>query len=315
MKGDQGEMLFRGVLIGLSLLLTVTAASKLIDAPAILGSNGLLASSLRLSIAVGFEFFAAAVIAFATPRGAHRFALLVFFSLACIAGWAWWTKTDCGCFGARTPKSVPLIVDVVAVGVLLGCGRNVAELGAGENAASRRQLLRSVGIGVAIGLFAGGATSWRIEQTSSEVEIPAWFGDNLVGMQFPLLHDDKFAAVIPEMGDVLMVLLRPDCEHCREVAAGWAARGTEQPQNVQMIGISMADGRWTVMPNEVSATPMGSDDHFAISWEKVEEPFVAAPAFIAVRERVVTGVATGDNASELLGKDDWIQSLFGAANE
>jgi hypothetical protein len=117
-------MIFTGVRIGLSLLLSLTAVFKILDASAILGSGGLLASPLRLSLTVGFEVFAAAVIVLAPPRIVHRFALLVFSSLVCIAAWAWWTQTDCGCFGSRTPKGIPLIVDVVACG---GCRRDYCQ--------------------------------------------------------------------------------------------------------------------------------------------------------------------------------------------
>lgn len=308
-------MLLHVLRIGLSLLLTLTAAIKFFDAPTILGSGGLLASPMRLSIAIGFELFAGVVIAIAPPRVAHRFASLVFFSLASIAGWAWWTETDCGCFGSRTLKGAPLIIDLVAIGLLLGCSHSVAKLEAGSVTTSRSRSLRPVGIGIVVGLLACGVTHSQIEQLSSEFEIPAWFGDNLIGMQFPLLRDEKLDAVLAPANAALLVMLRPDCEHCREVTQQWAALKVERANAVQVIGVSVEDGRWTFMPNEVSHMPIGADDEFEISWEKVKEPFVAAPTFVAIRDRVVTGVAAGEDASELLNKDDWVQSLFEAANQ
>jgi hypothetical protein len=110
-------------------------------------------------------------------------------------------------------------------------------------------------------------------------------------------------------------MLRPDCEHCHEVAAQWGLLKAEQPDALKVIGISVANGQWTVMPEDISPTPMGADDEFVISWDNADEPFVAAPTFIAVRDRVVTGVATGDDASELIDTDDWIQELFGDVDE
>ncbi|KLU02184.1 hypothetical protein RISK_005250 [Rhodopirellula islandica] len=308
-------MLFDAGRICLSVLLMLTAALKMLGASAVLGSGGLLASPVRLSLAVGFEVFAAVLIAMAPPRFAHRFALLVFSALACIAAWAWLTQADCGCFGARTPKGVPLIVDLAVVGLLL-CSRGLGQhqLREGFNLL-RRHLFMPAGIAVTAGLLAAGGTMWQIERISSPNEIPTWFGDNLIGMWFPLLCDEKFAEAMPATGDALVVMLRPDCEHCREVAAEWESRNAGQRDALSVIGISVAEGRWTVMPNEVSPMPIGAGDEFVITWEDTEEPFIAAPTFIAVRDRIVVGVATGKDASELIETNDWIRKLFGAADE
>ncbi|MEM9368513.1 MAG: hypothetical protein AAGD07_21165 [Planctomycetota bacterium] len=308
-------MLSNGVRIGLSVLLTLSVGLKMLHAATILGSGGLLASPLRLSLAVGFEVFATVVIALAPSRVTHRFALVVFSSLACIAAWAWWTQTDCGCFGARTPKGVPLIVDLGAVTLLLASGRALGKREVPEIKDSLRRLFLSAGIGVAAGLLAVGGTMWRIERISSVDEMPRWFGDNLIGMRFPLVNDERFAEVMPATGDALVLMLRPDCEHCREVAAQWGLREAAQPVAFRVIGISVGEGRWTVMPDNVLPTPMSADDEFRISWEGTDEPFIAAPTFIAVRDRIVVAVATGDDAFKLYDTDDWIRKLFRAADE
>lgn len=255
------------------------------------------------------------VIALARPRIAHRFALLVFTSFAAIAAWAWWTQTDCGCFGSRTPKGVPLIVDLVAVGLLLICHRELPERKVREDSGNRRRLISPVGIGIAAGFLAAGGTMWQIERIGGGDQTPTWFGDNLIGMRFPLLGEEKFATVMPVTGDMLVVMLRPDCEHCREVAAHWAMIEAGRRETLNVIGISVADGRWMVMPNAISPTRLGADNEFAISWEAAEEPFIAAPTFIAVQDRVVIAVATGDDASQLMNTDNWIRALFGAADE
>lgn len=322
-------MLFTGVRVCSSSLLTLTAALKILDTATILGSGGLLSAPLYLSLAVGFEVFAAVVIALARPRIAHRFALLVFTSFAAIAAWAWWTQTDCGCFGSRTPKGVPLIVDLVAVGLLLRCGwadrklaasggrgRNtsaetaseavgeqcVARAGEAKHGNSHPQvklgnyrlrftLLAAFGMAIA----GGGVAAWRADSLTRVDDIPAWFGDNLVGQTFPLLMDPRFESIVPATGKVLLVLLRPECEHCRDFAQAWASEHRPNWAEDQVAGVSVEGNEWTVMPGVISAVPVANQERFLLSWNPGEEPFVAAPTLIFCKNRVVDCVISGDD--------------------
>ncbi len=257
----------------LAAVLLLTATMKVFDAAKIIGSGGLLSSPLRLSLAVGFEVFAAIVIAMAPSRIAHRFGLLVFSGLACVAAWAWWTQTDCGCFGSETPRGISLAVDMVAIGMLLACRSSVKSRRGGDDMDSRRQLIRGITVAVAFGLLAAAATSWRINSPVAEEAMPAWFGDNLIGMKMPLLRDESFAAaaVMPISGEALVVLLRPDCEHCHEVALVWRESDKNQPTGLVVIGVSVDSDDWTVMPGTVSATASGLKGEFVIDWQDAED--------------------------------------------
>ncbi|MFG0261792.1 MAG: hypothetical protein ACF788_05315 [Novipirellula sp. JB048] len=166
-------------------------------------------------------------------------------------------------------------------------------------------------------MLAAAATSWSTGLAATDEKMPAWLGDNLIGIKMPLLRDESFTAtaVMPKSGEALVVLLRPDCEHCHEVAQAWRESDKNPRPALVVIGVSVASDGWTVMPAAVSATPLGSKDEFAIDWKDAEEPFVAAPTFIAVRDQMVVGVATGEKASEMIRDADWVEKLFGRANE
>ncbi|WP_153558852.1 MauE/DoxX family redox-associated membrane protein [Roseimaritima sediminicola] len=300
----------------LAAVLLMSASAKGMDAARILGSDGLLSSTPRLSGVIGFEVFAAVFIALAPSRTAHRFGLLVFSGLACVAAWAWWTQADCGCFGSETPQGFPLVVDLIAIGLLLAARHSVKACRIGGDGEFRRQVVLALTAAVVLGGFATVATNWRMDATLDEQEMPAWFGDNLVGRKMPLLHDKRFAAVMPTSGEALIVLLRPDCEHCHEVAKSWREFGTSgSRRGVFVVGVSVATDGWTVMPGTVSAAPSDSEDEFKLVWGGAQEPFIAAPTFIAVRDQTVAAVVSGEDASTLHRNADWVEQLLSRADE
>ncbi len=143
--------------------------------------------------------------------------------------------------------------------------------------------------------------------------MPAWFGDNLIGMKIPQFRDQRFAANVPTSGDVLVVLLRADCEHCLAVSKNWRKSDVDSRDGLALIGVSVGTSRWVVMPGSVSAVPLGEENEFAIAWQSAEEPFVAAPTFLAVHDQIVVAVVSGDDASKLVESNDWINQLFGPA--
>lgn len=299
-----------GLRICLCCLLTVTAATKFFDATAILGSNGLLASHFRLSLAVGFEIMAVGVIALAPTRFAQRFATLTFLSFTFIAAWTWWVQMECGCFGSKTPKGVPIALDITAIVLLLSCHRRVAGHSVADASPYQRRLIWALIISLFAGSVSFYATHWRIRQLSSETDAPTWYGTNLVGKRFPLVLDEKFATVVPESGDALIVMLRPNCKHCRELTKHWPEVHTRQPLTCKTLCISIIQDQWTVMPSRVSHVPLGLADEFAVFWEALKEPLVLSPTFIAVRDRVVVGVRTGEDAAQLIHQSGWIDQLF-----
>lgn len=295
----------------LALLLLSTAVLKLLDSAQVIATGGLLGTQLKLSLAIGCEVFAALLIAVAPAQIAHRFGLLFFSGLTCIAAWAWWTQADCGCFGAQTPSGVPLILDMVALAMLIAV-RPPVPRGEETNVATTRPIwLPPLALAMTMGLLATGLTNWRIASSGAgENEMPAWFGDNLIGLKLPLLRDERLVTIIPAAGKCLLVMLRPDCEHCREVAEHWHAGGAKNIDQLAIVSVAIEDGLWTTMPNVVSAKPLDVDGAIIVNWAKGDEPFVAAPTIIAIRDQMVVGVSSGDEATTLLQDPNGLQGLF-----
>jgi hypothetical protein len=291
-------------------LLIVTAIMKLTSVESLLHGDGLLSSPSTLALAIGFEFTAAILIALAVPRVAYGTAVIVFASLAVVAGWAWWSQTDCNCFGPQTPKGIPLLVDLGCLAMLATASRSIRSTE--EKSLTNRWHFQPSVLAIALlfGSSAGGFAHWRATSESGDGEMPTWFGENLVGKPLPLLREEPIRKIIPRMGNALLVMLRPDCEHCRELAADWNARQLQRNKMLAVIGISVTTGAWGIMPEHVSAESTKVPKSVVLPWNADEEPFVAAPTIIALRDQMVVAVKSGDEATELFKESDWISKLF-----
>ncbi len=304
-------MFFSILRLYLAILLLATAMMKHLDAALILASGGLLASPLRLSLVVAFEVMAAVTIALAPARIAHAFSLLVFSLFACISAWAWWTQTDCGCFGMAMPQSMPLLVDAIAIALLIGCRQQAKSNEPPAALAFRRNLPRTLCAAGIAALLAAATTNWRVARIGDHTEMPAWFGENLIGRRFPLFHHERFSTPFAESGDAMVVMLRPDCERCVEIAGQWPAISANLRDDLRIIGISITKGNWAVLSNQVAISRTVAEQGLSLTWSNGNEPFVATPVFIAIRNGVVAGVANDQDASKLVSQADWVETLFG----
>lgn len=299
--------------MALALLLFATAAMKVVGSGALLASGGLLRSPIAISLVVALEVFVGVVILTAPRRVGRGLAVVVFSAMTCVAAWAWWHAQDCGCFGAQTPQGVPLLIDLLAISSAVWAGRVD-----GESSRWTRFLqfdVRAAGIlGLALSLLAGGFAAWRIDRQQSDVALPSWYGENLIGSELPLLSRTALVPHVPEVGDVILVLLRPDCAHCQSLASRWQKLRQDVPRWVSVIGVSVSPGRWTVMPDVVSASALDTADSFFLDWED-DEPFVSSPTLLAVRDRVVIGLQSGDPVNEWAGGrgdfPDWFAQTAG----
>ncbi|TWT75285.1 DoxX family protein [Allorhodopirellula solitaria] len=272
----------------LAALLLVTGVLKATHSAELLASGGLLGSPAAIASAVGLEWFAAAFIAIGPVRLAQRFAFVLFSVFTLVATWAWWTDQDCGCFGPQTPKGVPLLIDTAAL-LLVAWSVRSQRKSARVAGPAFQSLRASLVAGSMLAALSGGFTAWNINHQATAKAMPSWFGENLIGKEFPLLADPRFAALVPEQGEVLIVMLRPDCEHCRELVEQWSTTRQELRSTTKVIGISVSPGRWTVMPDLIAAVPTNKSADTVITW-KDTEPFVASPRVVALKNRIVTDV-------------------------
>lgn len=271
--------------------LVATAITKWLTLSELLRGGGLLSDTNVLSIAIGFELAAAAMIALASERVAHRVAVATFGLLALVAGFAWWTQQDCNCFGPRTPRGVPFLIDLLCLGALAWVRPSKALVV--ETKATWTILLAAL-----LFVVGGGGTWVMANRITSAATMPMWFGDQLVGTRFPLLQLHSVQHLFPIEGDLTVFLLRPDCDHCREFATEWnAAYPPDHPHRPGVVGVSISPGQWTVMPGIVSATVVENPGNVPIQWSAETEPFVAAPTRVNCVDGLVVKVTSGDELS------------------
>lgn len=215
---------------------------------------------------------------------------MLFSAFAAVAMWAWWTEQDCGCFGSQTPNAIPLLVDVVAISLVIWALLKEPRSNSSDIEARKRvrALVVSIIAGLVVSVTGGAVVGWDIQRQIAAGNIPPSFGEILIGKTLPLLQDDRFAAHVPEVGEMLSVLLRPDCKHCQEFPDQWPAIKKRLPSSVKIVGISMSPGNWTVTPNYVAAKPIGTPGTFAIEWVD-NEPFVSSPMIFTIKNRNVCG--------------------------
>ncbi len=111
----------------LAILLFATAGLKALDASRLLHSDGLFAVAGVLPLAIAAEVAVAIFLLLAPPKFAHPVAIVWFTILACVAAGTWWLDADCGCFGAGTPKGLPLLIDLGVLLLLIGLWPRVGQ--------------------------------------------------------------------------------------------------------------------------------------------------------------------------------------------
>ncbi len=279
----------------LSLLLIATAGTKVAAADQLLHSGGLLSTPLMIAIAVAFEVVAAGIICLAKPRLAYWFAVATFATLTVIAGASWWFVANCNCFGPRTMPGLPLIVDLICLLGLVVSYRSSRRTKPTWLMDSRRhwRVATLLVIGVAIPM--SGSVLVAARTANRATKMPAWFGENLIGKSFPLLRDQRVTNAVPRDTTVFIVFLRPECEHCQQLAMDWKRETRELKPNAGLVGVSMLPSSWTFIPGSLSITSPWSPSTVEVRWDDEREPVVEAPTLMVVHNGTVVDVHTGDD--------------------
>lgn len=289
-SGDHAWAVLRVPLAGLLLSAVVV---KFWFAREILASDGMLSQPWLLPVAAGAEAGAGLTILLAPAWRGYLVAAASFSALAAVSGWSLATGRDCGCFGPQTNTFGPFLLDVA-------CLLALAFVHPRPTLASKMQRSRTILIGaasVAIALCMG-AISERL--MAGREGIPAFFGDNLVGRQWPLLEREDFPATAGGIDRSLFVLLRPDCGHCREFARLWSEQPLPGWELSQIFCISLGNAKWTVTPGVVAVDPIDVEGAVTLSWDLGAEPFVATPAIFVVDDQVVHCAVDGEAALDAL---------------
>lgn len=277
-----------------SLLLVVTAVTKVAAADELLHSGGLLSTPLMITMAVTSELVAALVIGLAKPWPAFLFAIVTFSVFTVIAGTSWWLETDCNCFGPRTMADLPLLVDLLCMFGLVLSYRSSQALEATTIVSQNRTWRVATLLVVGFALALTGSMLVIANTTNRDSTMPAWFGENLIGKQFPMLRNHRVEEILMQDTTVFLVFLRPECEHCRQLVDEWHRVSGEVSMNSTFISVSMSPASWAFMPSTLSATVVNAPSTIEVRWDDEREPVVEAPTLIVVQDSKVVDVLTGD---------------------
>ena len=292
-----------------ALVLLLSGALKIVSTAALLGGDGLLSGPIRLGAVVALEGGVAGLLLTLPVAWAARLGLFVFAAFGSVAAWTLWSGGVCGCFGPGTPRGLPLSIDGLAV-LVLGwlvwrtsvdgssridglsvdatgwvSGVEVNDLPAISGATSGGNLIKALTVAGLLAAAGGAAASWRVSSIGDRHGWPVWFGPESIGNRLPWPEGLKTNAD----GQSAWILLRPDCQHCREFANAWEHGERFGIDDEVVVGVAIEPGRWTFMPGFVSADPVASDGN-AVHQFDADEPFVATPMVVQFEGAVVRWV-------------------------
>lgn len=302
--------MYNWVRFAISAVLLVSAILKFTTFQTLIHSDGLLSSPLRVAVAVAMELAAIVLIGLTPRKISWLLATGLFLVFVFVATWTWWTGTNCNCFGASTPKGLPLLVDLVCLTALAMTRPKRDRDVTSDEPKQGKMFAKPVALAVVAALIGGAATYWSPVFSDSDDAIPDWFGNNLIGKRFPLLGQAVVAQAIPAQGNALLVVLRNDCDHCRELAEEWDSRHAPLASNTTVVGIVIQNGEWVLTPGHILVESDFNSGDFSLSWPNDSEPFVAAPTLIAIHNQVVIAVKSSAEVDVLLAQKDWVDILF-----
>lgn len=263
--------------LSVATLLIVAAAMKAWNAPNILAMDGLLSTQWLLTTAIGVEAVVAVLIVRLPPRMARILIVVVFGCFASVASYALFSGKDCNCFGfdllgAWLTLPVDIIV-LIAARFICPKRKDLQQASAFLYIAALAALLASAGIGL---------SQFRISQVMSSERLEFLLADDMIDKPWPIMESYHADLAQIETGQWLILIVRRDCEHCRElIEEQFHDPQRHRPGERTLIFIAGSD-EWFFRFDHVSLEP-GLE---SIQWAD-GEPFVASPAVFQVVDGIV----------------------------
>jgi hypothetical protein len=269
-------------------LLFVAAVAKVVNAVQILHGHGLLNSPPLLFALIAFEGAVATYLLIGDRNRAWRISVATFTMFVVAAGYASWTGRDCNCIAQSIGPRQMMFVDIIVL-VLAFWFRPRSS--AGQPSVTPRQVALSLIVAAAF------AAAGLLSISSGDNANPLKFliADTMVGAQWPL--DSRFHPDLEplETGNWMVIILRRDCEHCREFVSEFFAEPDRHRANERTAVFVAGTSNWPFQFDRVSM-PVGSAT--LLRWRD-DEPFVASPAVFVLRERLVVEAADREDAEVL----------------
>jgi hypothetical protein len=265
-------------------ILMVAAMAKVVWAPQLLQSQGLLSSWWLLVGAVFGEMCSGIFIIWGPLFWSWRATTVIFAFLATVAGYSLWTNQECNCFGSRIGSNVTLPLDLA---ILLMCGLFVPRK-------CDYQSARSFGAVISSALVV--ATALTVVLTIRAMNAPThdpiafFLTKSMLKKEWPLgrRHHPELSKL--EEGRWLVLLVREDCGHCRNLMERLSANPNLLVNEKRIATLVSRDGEWHLWIDQVSMDP---SEH-RIIWGG-SEPFFSSPAAFVLMDGIVI---QGEDAGE-----------------
>ncbi|XZE18154.1 hypothetical protein SH449x_003438 [Pirellulaceae bacterium SH449] len=246
----------------------------------------MLSSWWLLVVAVATETFAGVFILVGPALWSWRVAMVFFALLACFASYSLWTGQDCNCFGSKIGSNVTLPLDLIIL--LLGglfpprpCPST-----------PQNRLPRALGYSTTAAVVL--SVGLTLSATSARTDDPLQFllADSMLGKEWPLTKQHHAAFADLEQGRWLVLLVREDCAHCRELVQTYFTDPTSYRKNERIAMLVSQNGQWHIWFDQVSWNH--SDQR--IDWHGAE-PFFSSPAVFSLENGIVVEGADSDKAT------------------
>ena len=291
-------------------LLLFAAAAKVVNAPIILAGDGLLASRPLLLAAIAFEAAAGMYLLIGNERRAWLLALGTFSVLAASAGYAVVAGKDCNCIAKQISPHFMLVLDVAVLLLALWFRPTRPSAAASAPAApvqspnelsqlratKRTKATTALVCSTFAALFAGVATA-RLAVQFTDDSLDYLIADQLIGKRWPIdsrYHPDLKAL---ESGRWMVLIVRPDCEHCQELISDHFPNPHWHRPNERTAMFAAHNGKWAFQFDTIALNLSG---HTAIHWRN--DPYFASPVVCLLDDGAVVDSASGGDASGFIAQ-------------
>jgi hypothetical protein len=296
------SLLVWSIRICVAVVLLIAVFNKINFARILVAGDSILSHPTLLCGAIAIESFAIAFLLLAKPANACWLTFLLFASFTPFAAWSWFTQTPCGCFGRPELSWLSLPVDLVILTVILITSRlwrdtRDASWSPLSLYAMSSELFRREPIAMGFSCFAAvvglGLGLSALNKSDSGGAIQFLLADELIGKPWPSFERYEAQLKALREGKWLVLVVRRDCEHCRELVEGLGQVDVGSLP-FRVVTLVAGERKWPVLFGKLAIESL--EEH-VIDWGEQAEPFVASPAAFWIEDGYVIAAKDGDETT------------------
>ncbi len=271
-----------------AIVLAIAAIAKLFNMTEILAGNGLLSNRWLLTMAISVEASVAVFLLLSNTFWSWAVTAILLMVFSGASTYAIASGLACNCISEKISPKMMLSFDLTILAILF-LVRPVVSFR--WDKPLMFQIFGSFGVGV---LVAGAAVFYDPAEKNDPLQF--LLADMLVEKRWPLdarLHPDLAEL---DQGTWMVLVVRRDCEHCRELLEKHFADPHAHRSNERIAVFVAGETTWPFVLDEVS---IESSTSTSFTWLG-DEPFVASPAIFLIENGVVVKASDGEDADGFL---------------